>query len=919
MDVRCEQCGTVYEFESDRIRPSGVAVKCTTCGHIFKVFPASGPAKPPSTSPSAPEPSAAHASPAAPAPSPPSPGGAPPDSGAAPAAPSPEKRWLIRKPSGEVFRFKELTTLQQWIVEQKVSREDEISRTGRVWERLGAIKELEPFFAVVEKAREAERARSRPPSPAPAPTPAPRPDAAFPPSSPQGVASLAIADTVLPGDAHADLQDSPALAAGAPDEAIGAEPRSMPYSMGGGADLGDPAEPGSEPASLEVDPDAVTAEPAWRDQVASGRDDPTALTRLEEDDLAALRGGASRKLMLAAVAGILVALGGFVVYLNWARITALFSTTRTPTRGAYYKARTLLRMDTSASYQAAIVQLDRLLAQSKLPKKERARFLATKARVYATWAQSLRDEAADLLAPPGTVGGPLGSPPEPRPRSRPQPPRGAALDTAPRSVRRRGHKPPRRDTRAARAHSGPRGLRGHPRRAARPAARGRRARSRRPAGTRRAPPRRRPSPTSIRAALTAVSPASRTRAVALRREAETKAKTALDLATQAASLADTALTRAAMAEASRVALADPDKVSALVKRALAADPESPTATYTAAMLALRQGKLARAQHGLTRAVDLARTRWGKPYFRAIVDLARVYALRGQVQSAVTALQGLLSKHATHEQARALLQRLRPAHTARRGASPSPRRDASVPAAPPDASTRPGQAGSPMAVETAETEDYDALVRRAERFSFAGNQSRALTLYQRALQKRPSGVEALTGLGYAYLDRGNTASSISYFRKALAVSAGYGEAIIGLAEAYNRSGSPKQALRYYERYLQVHPAGRRSVLARQNVQELKEKLGAGAPRPATPRDSAMGQPPPAAGSRPVPGPPDARAPARPRPRVVEPPPAMPASPRRPATEPSSSARPSPMRAAAPTPARRVSPPRVREPPPARPVP
>ena len=37
MDVRCEKCGTEYELDESRLKPGGVTVKCTTCGHMFKI------------------------------------------------------------------------------------------------------------------------------------------------------------------------------------------------------------------------------------------------------------------------------------------------------------------------------------------------------------------------------------------------------------------------------------------------------------------------------------------------------------------------------------------------------------------------------------------------------------------------------------------------------------------------------------------------------------------------------------------------------------------------------------------------------------------------------------------------------------------------------------------------------------------
>jgi len=117
MDVRCSRCQTEYEFDDDKVRGAGVTVKCSTCGHVFKVAP-------------------------------------PQDNMPAPdLADAAEKGvWLVRKHDGTVVRFKELTSLQKWIVEQKVLRTDEISKTGRTWKRLGEIAELASFFQVVDAA-----------------------------------------------------------------------------------------------------------------------------------------------------------------------------------------------------------------------------------------------------------------------------------------------------------------------------------------------------------------------------------------------------------------------------------------------------------------------------------------------------------------------------------------------------------------------------------------------------------------------------------------------------------------------------------------------------------------------------------------------------------------------------------------------
>jgi predicted Zn finger-like uncharacterized protein len=120
MDVRCEKCSTEYEFDENRVGANGVTVKCTACGFVFKVR---RPRKPPSRATTT--------------------------LGKGPQG----REWLVRKPDGQMIAFRELTTLQKWIVEGRINRDDEISKNGETWKRLGNILELEPFFSVYEKAR----------------------------------------------------------------------------------------------------------------------------------------------------------------------------------------------------------------------------------------------------------------------------------------------------------------------------------------------------------------------------------------------------------------------------------------------------------------------------------------------------------------------------------------------------------------------------------------------------------------------------------------------------------------------------------------------------------------------------------------------------------------------------------------------
>lgn len=122
MDVRCERCQTEYELEAASVSEAGSQVQCTTCGHTFLVKRGGGLAI------GSEEPQAAD--------------------------------WMLETSDGQVHRFRNLTSLQKWIIERKVTRQDKISRTGQAWRRLGEIVELAPFFDVVDDADRARAAKS---------------------------------------------------------------------------------------------------------------------------------------------------------------------------------------------------------------------------------------------------------------------------------------------------------------------------------------------------------------------------------------------------------------------------------------------------------------------------------------------------------------------------------------------------------------------------------------------------------------------------------------------------------------------------------------------------------------------------------------------------------------------------------------
>src|SRR5512139_3779802 len=102
MDVRCEKCQTEYELDEARLKPGGVTVKCTNCGHMFKIRKRSitnvgaPPPEPPRTRPVSSKPPEV-TRPTTPAPAP------RPDSVIGDSLPrvDDERQWLIRLENGE--------------------------------------------------------------------------------------------------------------------------------------------------------------------------------------------------------------------------------------------------------------------------------------------------------------------------------------------------------------------------------------------------------------------------------------------------------------------------------------------------------------------------------------------------------------------------------------------------------------------------------------------------------------------------------------------------------------------------------------------------------------------------------------------------------------------------------------------------
>lgn len=104
MNVVCGECSTEYEFDDALVSERGTTVKCTNCGHQFRVMPKT--------------PSVRHV----------------------------PEHWSIRKPSGVVHEFPTLGDLQRGIANHQISIDDRISKDGQPFRPIREVAELLPFF-----------------------------------------------------------------------------------------------------------------------------------------------------------------------------------------------------------------------------------------------------------------------------------------------------------------------------------------------------------------------------------------------------------------------------------------------------------------------------------------------------------------------------------------------------------------------------------------------------------------------------------------------------------------------------------------------------------------------------------------------------------------------------------------------------
>jgi len=383
MDVVCERCKAEYEFDDALVSERGTTVKCTTCGHQFKIY--------------------------------------------RPAVGEGGRSWHLRRPDGTLIPFDSLAVLQKWILEGRVSKVDEISRPGEPWKSLGAIAELESFFVTGEMraAHKPGTPSNRPPPPPPSthrpPTPprgtpaAPRPPTPPPPSMRPPPPPGAPAHRPNPSDLHDRtatagtpvLPPAPRLPTDAPRAAVSTVEG---YALGDAA-IGPPRPSPAAPPVRSMPPPLLPPTPA------AALDRAAAEPPLDDDEplppLVPASGG-SRGMFVGLALGLAVttALGGAAWQLGYLRTSA---TPPPPAASAASAAAVTARLDvarrlgarhTPRALEDAREELTRALALAP----DDAATLAARAHVMALWGELLRQRADDLDA--RAPGGDAGASPE---------------------------------------------------------------------------------------------------------------------------------------------------------------------------------------------------------------------------------------------------------------------------------------------------------------------------------------------------------------------------------------------------------------------------------------------------------------------------------------------------------------------------
>jgi tetratricopeptide (TPR) repeat protein len=303
----------------------------------------------------------------------------------------------------------------------------------------------------------------------------------------------------------------------------------------------------------------------------------------------------------------------------------------------------------------------------------------------------------------------------------------------------------------------------------------------------------------------------------------------------------------ARADALRLA-GDLPAARAALAQALARDASSPENRYASAMLALETPETKPQAR-----VDLREAVLSNPRMvRAILRLARLDALEGDVASARAGVLRALEIQPEHTRARALLAAIdaseppvvpveismgqAPVIADGGAAVQTPDAASPTPPPPPDGQTPPPAGGrSP-----------DWFVGEGERLMRNGQAEQARRAFEQALGLQPGRSEALAGLGFVLLSLGDARGAMTQFRRLLDSNPSYAAGYYGMGQAAQRLGQTSVAVQNFRRFLESSSTGPRAEAARRFLESV-EGQGERPPEP----DGAPPPPPPDPGGTPPP--------------------------------------------------------------------
>lgn len=807
MDVRCEKCQTEYELDEARLKPGGVTVKCTNCGHMFKIRKRSPThvGAPPVNEAAPPRPATARPVKQEDIPTKPTradsqsgdetvsyPTTAPETAGAA----GEERQWLVRLDNGEQKACRELSMLQQWIVAGVVTRDSLISRTGKTWKRIGDISELNQYFTIGDEARTQRQDRTTKDTGKPAPT---RPVKEIAGTMMGIGVATAAGGTILPDD-DADLEGRttgsyqtrpkttppPLPSAKTPPmgsntstaPSVVAEPAPAPAPVAAA-----PRRPATQPPPPPVKkaPDrAAPSVPISNRSTATWATDGVSPSTSGESGPAGPRGGRVKAASQEpAFAGRVRVMPGDDRAFSSGKVESYDDDddvlpARRGSRAGLWIVLMLLLVGGAAAGAVYV-----FVIQKQEPQ-------ATATVVDAAVDAAGAGDAALVVTPVLDAAGPppvsavalaraeLGADHETR------------LRTALRSLD--GDQAPGADAmRGVLAGAIAQGL-------------------------------------LDRAAITS----DKSDAEKLKKDAKTIVADALGPAQRAVkALPDDPAANLAMADVLRLQGKPARDIKRYLDKANAkATPEWKRDLGLAEGLVLqRDGKLDDAKARFT-AIDQGDDRLETSGdVRARLRLALIAYAQNKPADARPLVEQVLAAQPEHTGARELLARI---ETTVAKTDPLPPED---PREPTGAKITPDSGGG----GGGGVESYDRVLARANTLA-ESNCGKAMELFSKALEQKPNGVEALTGMGYCHIDAKQFSSAFSKFRAALAVSARYEPALWGVAEAYQQQGRKEQALEAVKAYMEIYPNAPKA-------QKALDRLGGATPSPEPPPGGGTTEPTP----------------------------------------------------------------------------